>query len=79
MSASYDSQTNMVLIRDGWGRTLFRFSGNRFTELEIDLIRARHICNGCAQLPTNGFKSYKNRWCDFSRKIAMMEETALGR
>jgi hypothetical protein len=67
-----------VLIMKG-GRTLFRFSADRFTELEIDLLRSGHVCGGCVDMPTNGFKSIKPRWCSFSRKIANLEESVLGR
>jgi hypothetical protein len=78
MSVTYDSTNQMVLIQKG-GQTLFRFSASRFSELEIELLRARHVCGGCVDIPTNGFKSFKPRWCSFSRKIANLEEIALGR
>jgi hypothetical protein len=75
---TYDSTNQMVLIQKQ-GRTLFRFSASRFSELEIDLLRSGHVCGGCKDMPTNGFKSIKPRWCSFSRKIANLEEVALGR
>jgi hypothetical protein len=57
------------------GSIVYRFPTAEFTETELDYIREKKFCTGCIRLPFDGFNDkQKTNWCDFSRKLAALEE-----
>ena len=54
---------------------MFRYQTDEFTDQELDILAGRsERCEGCFNLPTNGFRSPKRKWCLFSWKIGILQE-----
>lgn len=53
-------------------RWRFDLAGN---EEVADMLQSDHRCGGCRILPSNGYRSSKSGWCQFSRKIANLQES----
>lgn len=45
----------------------------KFSQIDLDMIRGNHKCGGCREMPKKSFNSKKYSWCELSRKVAMYQ------
>lgn len=61
----------VVIIKKS--KIIYKFPINEFNDNELSYITNNNFCPGCTEIPINGFNNRKKEWCDFSRKLAVLE------
>lgn len=58
-------------------QSTWNFCPSCFNEDELETIKGnKELCSGCICLPHMEFKN-KKQWCEFSRKIAQLQDKAI--